>query len=223
MEIKYYVIGLLKTWNRLPTAGAVSPPVKDTASLLPEQMPETIEFDESQLRNLVLANKTGLPGIVVNAESIDALPVGSLRAYYEHLRYQMPLPEGWLPLRSGSSFAGGEHRIGIYIVMERILQCLLNDYAKTTDPENKYKARNMHLLATKVRFMINSVLTVNPLVNNPNKLIVGAVTELVGKVDITQTKHIFFDEEQLALYKASGKTEQDAIDWYLNNGTQPTY
>lgn len=219
-NIIHHIVPLRKAWTVVPDHSVWSI-TKDPASFFKEDLPIQLEYTESDLMTLYLANKTHLPGITLDPAFLDSVPAGWLTMYYHHIRYEGIVHGDDLPLRAGTAFATGVHRLSAYIAMERVLSAIVEQYAMTTNPEIKFKARNVHLIAEKIRWVIKQILRVYPNGDNPRKLIVGNVLEITGQVDREETRHIYLDRDTLTQYEADGGTILSAIEWYLTHGTQP--
>lgn len=219
-NIVHHIVSLRKAWTVVPDHSVWSI-TKDPASFFKEDLPIKLEFTEAELVALYRANKTKLPGITLDPAFLESVPAGWLTLYYQHIRYEGIVSGDELPLRAGTAFAIGVHRLSAYIAMERVLSAIVEQYAMTTNPEIKFKARNVHLIAQKIRWVIKETLRRYPNGDNPGNLIIGNVLEVAGQVDREETRHIYLDRDTLTEYEAAGGTILSAIDWYLTNGTQP--
>jgi len=219
-NIVHHIVSLRKAWTVVPDHSVWSL-TKDPASFFKEDLPIKLEFTEAELVALYRANKTKLPGITLDPAFLESVPAGWLTMYYQHIRYEGIVSGDEMPLRAGTAFAIGVHRLSAYIAMERVLSTIVEQYAMTTNPEIKFKARNVHLIAQKIRWVIKETLRRYPNGDNPGNLIIGNVLEVTGQVDREETRHIYLDRDTLTQYEAAGGTILSAIDWYLTNGTQP--
>lgn len=215
-----HIVPLRKAWTVVPDHSVWSI-TKDPASFFKEDLPIKLEFTEAELVALYRANKTKLPGITLDPAFLESVPAGWLTMYYQHIRYEGIVSGDEIPLRAGTAFAIGVHRLSAYIAMERVLSAIVEQCAMTTNPEIKFKARNVHLIAQKIRWVIKETLRRFPNGDNPGNLIIGNVLEVTGQVDREETRHIYLDRDTLTEYEAAGGTILSAIDWYLTNGTQP--
>lgn len=219
-NIVHHIVPLRKAWTVVPDHSVWSI-TKDPASFFKEDLPIKLEFTEAELVALYRANKTKLPGITLDPAFLESVPTGWLTMYYQHIRHEGIVSGDEMHLRAGTAFAIGVHRLSAYIAMERVLSAIVEQYAMTTNPEIKFKARNVHLIAQKIRWVIKETLRRYPNGDNPGNLIIGNVLEVTGQVDREETRHIYLDRDTLTQYEAAGGTILSAIDWYLTNGTQP--
>jgi hypothetical protein len=213
------IIPYIQSWYTLPDISSIGTlPIPTVPSVYEEFI---VEYTEAELRQLILSTDQLFYGLEIDATSLTNVPNGWVVAWYNNIRYHKPTPDNIMPLRLGNAFTTSPHALAGYVCMSALLKRLYELGASTVNPTLKAKADFILRLLKQVNYCIWAILKKYPSATD-GRLIIGTDTTIDLAGNGEEIKTVYFDQSRLSTYVASGKTLQQALDYWTTHLQQPT-
>lgn len=227
MAVIANTIKFLPLWHRLPDISAMPEPAKPQKISSPEIMDPTTVLSASAVKAKLLqaVGQNGVGGadlfaqFALDTEMVQALPENWIYAYYLNARYGRPMPVDMVPIRIGSIYSENAYLLAPLMVCSAILIALWDETRDTINPTIKAENNWLMRCLIQINYVIYKIVQSNPTATPNSELIVCAQTAFGAD---GQEQIAWLDADQLELWEATGKTAQEAAEWWFEQRTQPT-
>jgi hypothetical protein len=238
MQVKHVIFPRLIPWVTKPNLTNLEPVTKPDSPIFSERAPLKMEYTEEELRRILLEHPNHWAGATFSEQSLSTLPDNYLLNIYLNTRYQVPMPDGMMPMRASTEvrestdlppdtkpkieFSACQHLLPTYVLAACLFGALFDRTKQTISPEVHFSAMQLLRIAHTLYFMAYTLLLENPNVEFNDRLVIGQLNEynLVGN-NLGHSITIYMDAAVLESYVAAGGTIEQIIDHWLMHKTQP--
>ena len=226
MQVTYQRIKFHQVWSSLPSMAGINEYPKPLRPTIIE--PIVDDFTEEQLIELIISTVGSFGGGSINLAALHALPEGFVKAAYQNIRYQRPLPDGMFPIRANHYFSSSFHALTSLVLMNRAIYGLYLTHANRIEPDMATKADNLLRLLRQIEHSLFTILKTNPTADRGDLLVFSGQTITdavgVGENSYSESKYVvYFDADRLSEYEAAGGNAEEAAQWWFDNKTQPPF
>ena len=220
MIVKHEVVKFERLWITLPNVSGVELSMPKRGSIIEAYVPDT--YTETQLRTFAL-EQGALGNGVISAEKVAALPPMYVTSVYEMVRYgKDPLP-GIFRFKAGPAISTSLHALPGLMLMSRVLLAIYRKLANSIEPDKMAEADRILRLLTHIDYGLWTVLKKYPGVDVTSiPLVFSAQTITTTAGDVSEETYVvYLDSDKLDEYIDDGGTAEEAVNWWVDNKTQP--
>lgn len=178
------------------------------------------DYTDAELRDLALASSNLFMGLVLDPIKVAQYPEGYLLSLYLNIRYANPPMSVQCPVRQADRLILNQHTFGDLCLLIGVLSRIYLIQQKSIDKSIQLKVVNTFRLLQRCCYGVYETLQRFSQFETADNYVFAQQT-FVGTAGEEDTVLLYVDLNKHQAWLDAGHTEEELIEWWLANATDP--